>query len=108
MTSPDHVLTPIEIPVTEADLLAIPASYGGSGQEPQPSGAYIFRPAEQEKHFHEISKVTQLKGELVEELWVETEYNWTSYIQRQYLTLHTDHQEVLYFENTILLKFQNF
>ena len=94
VTSSDHVLTPVEIPVSEAELLAMPASYAGSGQEPQPSGAYIFRPAEQEKQFHEISKVFQLKGELVEELWIETEYHWTSFIQRQYLTLHSDHQEV--------------
>ena len=79
-----NILHPIDVPINEAELLALPADYTGSDQEPQPSGAYIFRPAVQEKRFHEITKVTQHKGELVEELWVECQFDWTSFIQRKY------------------------
>ena len=33
----------------------------GSGSGDQPSGAYIFRPDSQEKHFHNITKIYQLR-----------------------------------------------
>ena len=38
--------------------------FPGSGSGDQPSGAYIFRPDSQEKHFHNITKVYRLRWEM--------------------------------------------
>ena len=37
------------------------STFQGSGSGDQPSGAYIFRPDSQEKHFHNITKIYQLR-----------------------------------------------
>ena len=67
-----------------SNIFASMAYYIGSGEEPQPSGAYVFRPENQIKTFSEIKESYEVKGNLVEEYWVFTENDWMSFVQRQY------------------------
>ncbi len=80
------------IRLNDSDIFTSMAYYIGSGEEPQPSGAYVFRPEVQKRTFVERQDIKEVIGSLVQEYWVTTSNNWTSFVQRQYAG--EDHHEV--------------
>lgn len=72
--------TDVDLPV-DVDII----SYSSCGQEPQASGAYIFRPQTENKSGLAIVNVTTFTADLVKETWVSLNASWASYIIREHV-----------------------